>query len=161
MSYHTFILHPCFYLLPPSVLLFFFALTISAHGLELLFAGGFFRLRRCGRVAEGGGLLNRYGSKAHHRFESCHLRQLSFHRTGCLHSSEQAARFLLVMDCSRSVPPAVAGGLWFKSERVSTNTITRPLPQAVLTYRLKRLQSFRAFGVIFLPEDCRLRPNSV
>jgi hypothetical protein len=26
-------------------------------------------------VAEGGGLLNRYGSKAHRRFESCYLRQ--------------------------------------------------------------------------------------
>jgi cell division protein FtsB len=25
-------------------------------------------------VAEGGGLLNRYRSKAYHRFESCHLR---------------------------------------------------------------------------------------
>src|SRR5947209_2172497 len=35
---------------------------------------GFRVSRRCGRVAEGGGLLNRYRSKAYRRFESCHLR---------------------------------------------------------------------------------------
>src|SRR2546423_5487635 len=35
---------------------------------------GFHVSRRCGRVAEGGGLLNRYRSKAYRRFESCHLR---------------------------------------------------------------------------------------
>src|SRR5689334_9323185 len=59
-----------------------FGARIDKKGLEARI--GLRLLRRCGRVAEGGGLLNRYRSKAYRRFESCHLRHQFSPRAGYL-----------------------------------------------------------------------------
>ena len=82
-------------------------------------------------MAEGGGLLNRYGSKAHHRFESCHLRHhcANASRTGYL-KLRTGNPFALsasasVVEATEKVAGFLCNGFIFSFSVASVHAITQ------------------------------------